>query len=255
MKKLVQVLSIAAVATLLYSCSPSNQTAFAKRKYFDFKRGNTEVALNKPVTHVKEETKTQAPEVTPSVAPSENKTVEKIRTNEAVQSPVLGAVKTEKKKETFLNRSGVTAKERIKEVKKEVKTMMDTKAAELQAIAAAKHGGNHGFNLFGVIAMGCGIIGLLAAIIGFWTTLFTLDSERPYHYDAQGNEIADPYTFSTLPIIAAIILGIAGIALAIYSFTQSGNKGFGIIGLITGAVAIIVAIIVALLQHLANTSN
>ena len=51
MKKLSQLLSLAVITILLYSCASSNQSAFQKRKYYDFKHGDTEIALNKPVKH------------------------------------------------------------------------------------------------------------------------------------------------------------------------------------------------------------
>ena len=61
MKIIRNILFALTLATILFSCSSSKQTAFTKRKYYHYKHGETEIALNKPVT--KERKNTSIPAV------------------------------------------------------------------------------------------------------------------------------------------------------------------------------------------------
>lgn len=50
MKKSIQNLFLGVAVVFFASCGSTSQTAFQKRKYYDFKRGDIEVALKPPVT-------------------------------------------------------------------------------------------------------------------------------------------------------------------------------------------------------------
>lgn len=93
MKKLTQLLSVAIVTTLLYSCASSNQSAFQKRKYYDFKHPDTDIAFKSPAKHQANFIAAQQ-----TSASDVNKT-EQVRTTEPVQvSKVTAALTTLKKK-------------------------------------------------------------------------------------------------------------------------------------------------------------
>jgi hypothetical protein len=47
----LEIAYIFLLSVLLYSCSRNSQSAFTQRKYFDFKRGNTEAVLPEPVIY------------------------------------------------------------------------------------------------------------------------------------------------------------------------------------------------------------
>lgn len=108
MKKSIQLLSIVATTALIYSCSTNRETAFSKRKYYDFKHGNTEIALNNPS---KKTTNYNTNRATPAIAPVGSlNVISEARAKTPVKTPVVFAQqnKTTKTRSSVINRNVVS---------------------------------------------------------------------------------------------------------------------------------------------------
>ncbi len=117
MKKIINTLLVFSSAVILFSCSSSKQTAFAKRKYTHFKHADVQVALNKPETKERK-----------------NDFSTPIETNETAITPI--SVKKDIRNETLVSENTITAPVKQKKTsstvrKEEMKTTAQKNTTKL----------------------------------------------------------------------------------------------------------------------------
>jgi uncharacterized membrane protein YqaE (UPF0057 family) len=133
MKKSTQLLSAAIIVTMLYSCSSTRESAFQKRKYYDFKHGETEIALNKGRGSRVEGREVVEREAAGDIKQQEDKLngleqtitkTEQVRTNTSVQG-LVSIAKSNMIQKAFISR-------KIKQAKAEEKITTVGSQTELQ---------------------------------------------------------------------------------------------------------------------------
>ena len=96
MTQIKNTILVLASAVMLFSCSSSKQSTFTKRKYYHFRHGATEVAMNKTVTKERKST------VTPTIATQKNKyTQQTIKSNvRSVENALMPVADNSKENKT-----------------------------------------------------------------------------------------------------------------------------------------------------------